>query len=736
MIKLSLAVLAVAVHLCCAEPRLEAVDDQLLLIVDSTADVKIVVEDGEDSESMSLVELFSRTAKLEAIVRELNATLRAQLAADCCHLLPSKADASDVLELATETKLKANQSSLETAQAQLATRVSQADFDAFANATSTSMQARATENLNAFEQVSTLLTGKANATRVALLEAAVQERALQTAFNTLSNTVASHDQAITLAQTTLETKANQSETATLALELSSKASTTDLEATNAATATLNTSMLALQTSLNGKASVTAVAAVQSAVVSLEASISTKAAQQDLATVNTTLQQLAGQQQSSASNLQSLAIRVDNKAETSALVATDSTLRGLLDGKVGPSELALALAKGQAAGALVNDTVNSQCSSVAQAGFVRFNTLSRDVEYCDGEGWELLSAPPLGSEDRPADSCAEVAANSLQSNINGKFYVADPFNSQARAVYTACTTRGGDTVSLGGNGQSRSAAGASCQVLADQWEIGSGVYYVIADAQATNLSQLAAVGVAQVFCSVQGSQVSSLYDGSTEAASAPNCSFVKSVFNRTSTGVFWINGQQTLCDLVHPDGVPLGGAGTSIATAAASCETLRQFRASLAQSLTSAVYFISVGGGAVQVYCKLDVTPAVSMGGDGSTQALATASCAFAKSHFAKSSGALWVDPDSDASATSNARQRQCFNGVEVGGLGTSVADAARSCRHLDLISMPTGAYWLNPTGSSTFQAYCLQSDGGKSMATSVLACFLLDVPAVLLQVVG
>eukprot|EP00045_Choanoeca_perplexa_P014377 m.168823 g.168823 ORF g.168823 m.168823 type:complete len:243 (+) comp16657_c0_seq4:1342-2070(+) len=46
-------------------------------------------------------------------------------------------------------------------------------------------------------------------------------------------------------------------------------------------------------------------------------------------------------------------------------------------------------------------------------------------------------------------------------------------------------------------------------------------------------------------------------------------------------------------------------------------------------------------------------------------------------------------------------------GFEVGGLGANSADAAKSCRHLNLIT-----YWLNPTGSSSFQAYCLQSDGG------------------------
>eukprot|EP00045_Choanoeca_perplexa_P014375 m.168824 g.168824 ORF g.168824 m.168824 type:complete len:179 (+) comp16657_c0_seq4:864-1400(+) len=178
-----------------------------------------------------------------------------------------------------------------------------------------------------------------------------------------------------------------------------------------------------------------------------------------------------------------------------------------------------------------------------------------------------------------------------------------------------------------------------------------------------MSQLSTRGVSQVYCRIEGATVTSLYDGSTQEQSALNCSFVKSVFNRTDIDVYWIDGQQTLCDLDHPEGIPLGGAGTSAATASVSCETLRQVRSSLDQSLTSAVYYITLSGTATQVYCKLDLTPAINLGADGSTKTLAAASCALARTHFANTGGIVWVDPDGDASDTSNARQRQCVNGV-------------------------------------------------------------------------
>eukprot|EP00045_Choanoeca_perplexa_P014376 m.168825 g.168825 ORF g.168825 m.168825 type:complete len:116 (+) comp16657_c0_seq4:14-361(+) len=72
---------ALSLHLCYGEPQLEAVDGKLLLMVDAESDVQLVVEGS--SEPMSLIELFSRTARLEAIVRELNSTLQARIAGDC-----------------------------------------------------------------------------------------------------------------------------------------------------------------------------------------------------------------------------------------------------------------------------------------------------------------------------------------------------------------------------------------------------------------------------------------------------------------------------------------------------------------------------------------------------------------------------------------------------------------------------------------------------------------------------
>eukprot|EP00045_Choanoeca_perplexa_P021211 m.5954 g.5954 ORF g.5954 m.5954 type:complete len:105 (-) comp8083_c0_seq2:31-345(-) len=99
---------------------------------------------------MSLIELFKRTARLETIVRDLNTTLQARIAADCCQLLQTKANTTDVETLVRRLNTKANQTSLLEVNAQVMKRLSQSEFEAFINSTANTGLEAATPGCSAF----------------------------------------------------------------------------------------------------------------------------------------------------------------------------------------------------------------------------------------------------------------------------------------------------------------------------------------------------------------------------------------------------------------------------------------------------------------------------------------------------------------------------------------------------------------------------------------------------------
>jgi hypothetical protein len=139
-------------------------------------------------------------------------------------------------------------------------------------------------------------------------------------------------------------------------------------------------------------------------------------------------------------------------------------------------------------------------------------------------------------------------------------------------------------------------------------------------------------------------------------------------------------------------------GTSSAMAADNCAAIKS-----AQSQVSDDYFwIKNAGTVVEVFCKLVNGNFVSMGGDGSSKAAASAGC---EGHdLVANNGAdkKWIDPDANAENTGNAVQKVC---------------SYMTCKEIKEKTGTTtsGKYKIKPKGwtSGAFEVWCdMTRDGG------------------------
>merc|ERR1712166_1686063 len=146
-------------------------------------------------------------------------------------------------------------------------------------------------------------------------------------------------------------------------------------------------------------------------------------------------------------------------------------------------------------------------------------------------------------------------------------------------------------------------------------------------------------------------------------------------------------------------------GTAVALPAANCGAIETAR----PGSPDGVYYI---GNKLRVWCAKVGSSFVSLGGDGTTQALAAASC-FGNpliKAFAPADNKKWVDPDATADNTANAKKIVCP------GSGLIKTSAARTCKEIKINFKDSrnGIYWLNGRNqefkSAPFQAFCWNTD--------------------------
>ena len=103
-------------------------------------------------------------------------------------------------------------------------------------------------------------------------------------------------------------------------------------------------------------------------------------------------------------------------------------------------------------------------------------------------------------------------------------------------------------------------------------------------------------------------------------------------------------------------------GSSALNPASSCQAIVDAKTSTGNGK----YFLSIGGSPLYVFCNMSTNPATNLGGDGSTIALASTSCAALKIGWlitAKGQYFIFI-------SNSTAVKHICDNGVDFGGDGS------------------------------------------------------------------
>ena len=442
-----------------------------------------------------------------------------------------------------------------------------------------------------------------------------------------------------------------------------------------------------------------------------------ALQQALGGNASALERLQTQASNTTQALNLLTAVVTEKANASALATKADTttvteLQQQLGLKLNASDLGALEARLRSLPAtrVANTTEAADCTRDLIGG-IRYDTEEESLDVCNGAVWVRSNIEPLGNVLNPGLSCAVIKAQGF-SRGNGIYYLQNALDpSSGIAVRAYCRMEATDPVSLGGDGRSAPAAAVSCQTALDYFGGETGVYFVVAS-QGADAEALARVGTAQVLCEMEGStaRVRS-FDGSASSLPAESCSVLKQFFT-AAVGVYWVGSApassvQLLCDTDHPDGISLGGDGSSTELASASCASIKMHRNQTGLPAPSAVYFVQTAASTVVPnFCDMS-GDGISLGGDGSTAQLASVSCAALKAHFNKPTAhGYFLEKDGNADNGNDAVRRACYmgrQGEDVGGDGLTLEAASRSCRHLFELGFTTSqTYWVNPSGSDAF----------------------------------
>ena len=336
---------------------------------------------------------------------------------------------------------------------------------------------------------------------------------------------------------------------------------------------------------------------------------------------------------------------------------------------------------------------SACTADTE-GAVRYDEPSKDVMVCNSKTWVPVWQQPLGSPGRPAASCAAIAdAGDARPGVG--LYVLDVAGDQRDSFKAVCdmSTR----TMLGGDGGHERTPALSCAFVLQYFpdEALTGPFWLRpAGARTSMLRACVRSADGSTFTEAGG-------DGTAQERASPSCAVLKHAFG-AAPGVYWIgaspsSAQQELCDTEHPDGVSLGGDGSTRELASQSCASVYTHQqTSTGRIPPSAVYWLRNGTEAYQAYCMMSPTGATYMGGDGSRPERASFNCSFLYQRWSPPSGVFFLA--SDLSDLGTVAQTACdmsdtAKGLNVGGDGTSAASAAKSCRGLfEVFGKPTGSY--------------------------------------------
>eukprot|EP00041_Stephanoeca_diplocostata_P016006 m.311481 g.311481 ORF g.311481 m.311481 type:complete len:657 (-) comp20222_c0_seq1:142-2112(-) len=364
-------------------------------------------------------------------------------------------------------------------------------------------------------------------------------------------------------------------------------------------------------------------------------------------------------------------------------------------------------------------------NASRLGQIVFHTSTNLLKICNGASWEQISQDPIGSVGNPGPDCEQIRLQ-LGSYVSAgtPYFVV----FKGLTVQHMCNFSVSPAVSVGGDGGTPTTAALSCAQLRGSGGYIPGNMYYVADPRTggASVTQLTEdTPIVQVVCNPSNAT----YDGTAVGLPAESCASTRmfDVNAGSTAGLFYVYTSPTqvvrlLCDLAHPDGVSLGGDGSSPTTASTSCASIQQHNTASGAVSYTGVYWVQAAGAwssaPVQVVCNMTGATAMSLGGNGTANSTTSFSCDTIQRFFDAPSGNYYVDTDGNMATGIDVVFGFCdmsrTPALLLGGDGTSRFHPGHSCMSIyEIDPSSTGPRWIVVPGvPAAVQVYCDQSDGG------------------------